>query len=89
MIPPINGAAKNNHSCDKADVPTKIAGPKLLAGLTEVPVIGIPIIWMKANEKPIGIPANPSGANLLVEPKIIKINKAVKITSAIKQEISE
>ena len=40
---PINGAMINSHTCDRASLPSNIAGPKLLAGLTLVPVKGIPI----------------------------------------------
>ena len=37
--PPMNGPATNTHTQDKAaGSPHKIAGPKLRAGFTEVPV---------------------------------------------------
>ena len=42
--PPAIGATINNHSCCKAIPPAKSAGPKLRAGFTEVPVIGITTI---------------------------------------------
>lgn len=40
--PPAMGAKMNTYSCDKASPPAKRAGPKLRAGLTEVPVNGMP-----------------------------------------------
>ena len=40
-IAPAIGAAKNNHNWDNAFPWANIAGPKLRAGFTEVPVIGI------------------------------------------------
>ncbi len=40
-MPPTNGATTNNHNCDNALPPAKTAGPKLRAGFTEVPVIGM------------------------------------------------
>ena len=36
--PPTSGATMNTHTLVNASPPAKIAGPKLLAGLTEVPV---------------------------------------------------
>jgi hypothetical protein len=45
-----------------------MAGPKLLAGFTEVPVTGIPTRWIKTRLNPIDIPAKPLGAFSLVEP---------------------
>ena len=43
---PIHGPAINTHTCPKAvtspAIPLTMAGPKLLAGLTLVPVNGIP-----------------------------------------------
>ena len=43
MSPPTMGATQNNQSWLKAVPPTTTAGPKLLAGFTDVPVIGIPM----------------------------------------------
>jgi len=40
-IAPNIGATKNNHNCERAFPPANNAGPKLRAGFTEVPVIGI------------------------------------------------
>ena len=41
-IDPTKGATINNHSSCNAQPPTKIAGPMLRAGLTEVLVMGMP-----------------------------------------------
>lgn len=38
---PTIGASQNNHNCEIAHPPTNIAGPVLLAGLTDVLVTGI------------------------------------------------
>jgi hypothetical protein len=40
--PPIIGATQKSQSWVRAVPPTIIAGPKLLAGFTDVPVTGIP-----------------------------------------------
>ena len=42
---PTNGAAINNHTWDKASPPRNTAGDKLRAGLTDVPVNGMPMQW--------------------------------------------
>jgi len=42
--PPIRGATMNTHTLESASPPTRIAGPKLLAGLTDVPVNEMPRI---------------------------------------------
>ena len=39
----MSGAMMNNHNWLSASPPTNRAGPMLRAGLTEVPVSGIPI----------------------------------------------
>ena len=70
MSAPMIGATINTHSCARAVPPATSAGPRLRAGFTEVPVIGIPTIWIMARENPIAIPAKPAGAFLLVAPKI-------------------
>ncbi len=63
MIPaitaPINGATINIHSCARAAPPTKMAGPRLRAGFTEVPVIGMPTRWTSVRVRPIARPAKP------------------------------
>ena len=40
--PPINGATIKIHNSDNAEPPAKTAGAMLRAGLTEVPVKGMP-----------------------------------------------
>ena len=72
-----------------ASPPIIIAGPKLLAGFTDVPMIGIPTIWIKTNAKPIEIPANPFGTYALVDAKITKINIPTRTSSTIKQATRE
>jgi len=56
------GATQKSQSWDRAQPPTKIAGPVLLAGLTEVLVTGMLIRWISVNARPIAMPANPTGA---------------------------
>ena len=41
------GATQKSQSWDRAQPPTKIAGPVLLAGLTEVLVTAMLIKWMR------------------------------------------
>ena len=86
---PITGATINIQICAMAVPPTMSAGPRLRAGFTDVPVIGMPTIWIMASANPIGMPANPAGAVLLVAPKmtIRKIN--VRTTSTINPDIME
>jgi hypothetical protein len=67
---PMTGATINTQSCASAVPPATRAGPRLRAGFTDVPVIGMPTIWMPASANPIGIPADPAGAFLLVTPKM-------------------
>ena len=59
---PTRGATTNIHSWDSAAPPSKIAGPILLAGLTDVPVIGMQTMWIITRESPIASPAKfPAG----------------------------
>ena len=44
------------------------AGPRLLAGFTEVPVTGMLTRWISTRLNPIVMPAKPLGVLLLVEP---------------------
>ena len=67
--PPASGATMNSHSWDRALPPSKIAGPMLLAGLTEVPVIGMQTMWMSTRVRPMASPAKlPAPFLLSVEP---------------------
>ena len=54
---PMMGATKNSQSCESALPPEKIAGPRLLAGFTEVPVTGIATRWISIRVTPIANPA--------------------------------
>jgi len=84
-----NRATIKNHTCEIAAPPTKTAGPKLRAGLTEVPSTGMPTRWIKTSLKPMAIQANPLDASLCVAPKMTKRNSAVNTISKIKQENRE
>lgn len=86
MSPPIMGAIQNSQSWLRAVPPTMTAGPRLLAGFTDVPVIGMPTRWMRTRLKPIGIPAKPFGTFSLVEPKITRRKMKVNATSAMNPE---
>jgi hypothetical protein len=46
-IAPTTGATMNSHNWPQAFPPANKAGPKLRAGLTEVPVMGMATRWMK------------------------------------------
>src|SRR5262245_5031028 len=58
------------------------AGPVLRAGLTDVPVIGIPIRRISVRPKPLAMGANPAGARLSVAPSIMSRKKNVRTVSA-------
>ena len=45
------------HSWRRASPPTNSAGPMLLAGLTDVPSIGIPMRWTSVRARPMTRPA--------------------------------
>ncbi len=83
------GAAKNSQSWLRAVPPTNRAGPKLLAGFTEVPVMGMLTKCISTKLNPMEMPAKPLGALSLVEPKITSKNMKVKTTSAAKAETIE
>ena len=55
------------------------AGAKLRAGLTEVPVNGIPMMCTNAKVKPITIPATVAFSVFLVTPRTVNTNTKVKI----------
>ena len=56
---PISGAIQNSQSCASAQPPTKIAGPVLRAGFTEVLVTGMLIRWIRVSPRPMAIGAKP------------------------------
>ena len=68
---PTNGATINTQTCFNASPPKKIAGAKLLAGFTDVPVKGIPIICTNAKVNPITIPATEPFFSSDVTPNIV------------------
>ena len=68
MKAPIIGANQNSQSWFKAVPPTKTAGPKLLAGFTDVPVTGMTTRWIRTRLSRMGMPANHLGTFSLVEP---------------------
>ena len=65
-IAPKIGATMKSHSCAKASPQTNTAGPKLRAGLTDVPVTGIPTMCITARAIPMAKPPNPLAASALV-----------------------
>src|SRR5690606_40256992 len=85
---PAMGATMKSQSCCNAIPPAKSAGPKLRAGFTEVPVIGITTICIKANEIPMASPAIIGEVCLdAVAPKITIKKRKVKTNSAISAEV--
>ena len=68
---PTKGATINTQTWVRAVPPTNIAGAKLLAGLTLVPVKGIPIMCTNAKVNPITIPATEDFDSSEVTPKIV------------------
>ena len=53
-MPPRIGATQNIQSCANAQPPTKIAGPVLRAGFTEVLVTGMPTRWIRVSAEADG-----------------------------------
>ena len=85
MVAPTNGAKINTQTWDKAFPPRKIAGDKLLAGLTDVPVRLIPIRCTNVRVNPITIPATDDLVSSLVTPRIVYTNTNVNTHSVIKE----
>jgi hypothetical protein len=86
---PIIGATINTQTCASAVPPTS-AGPRLRAGFTDVPVIGVPSHMDHSKRKTVrDSPAKPAGAFLLVAPKITIREINVRTTSAMKPEARE
>ena len=73
----------NTHSSFKDEPPVKMAGPKERAGLTEVPVIGIPTKWTAARAKPMVKPAKPTFSDLVTN-KMTPTKMKVRTTSVMK-----
>lgn len=82
---PIRGAAMNSQTCViGTEFPTNElikAGPKLLAGFTDVPVSGIPKICTRVKVKPITRPAIELFSLFDVTPKTAITNTKVKMIS--------
>src|ERR1700685_3502021 len=83
------GAAQNSHNCPTAPPPTKIAGPVLRAGLTEVFVTGMEIRWISVRHIPMAMGAKPLGARSSVEPNITSRKNSESTSSATKHAIKE
>ena len=47
----------NSHTCSRASSPTNTAGPSERAGLTDVPVSGMPIRCTTTSAMPMATPA--------------------------------
>ncbi len=62
----------NTHSWRRASPPTNSAGPMLLAGLTEVPSIGMPRRWTSVRARPITRPATKALLARLVTARITR-----------------
>ena len=62
---PTIGATQKSHSCESAQPPTKIAGPVLRAGFTDVLVTGMLTRWISVSARPIGMPGE-AGRRALV-----------------------
>lgn len=68
MMPPMIGITQKNHNWSTAQPCWNKATPVERAGFTEVLVTGMLIRWISVSEKPIAMPAKPTGALLWVAP---------------------
>ena len=82
MIAPRIGATQKSQSWLSAQPLTKIAGPVLRAGLTEVLVMGMLMRWISVRQRPMAMGAKPLGARSSVAPRMTRRKKAVRSTSA-------
>ena len=79
----MKGATMKSHSWQSAVPPAKSAGPKLRAGFTEVPVMGMQTICTNTSVRPMASPARfPAPFSLSVEPSTTNTKMNVKTTSA-------
>jgi hypothetical protein len=53
IIASMTGATINNKSWERSVPPAISAGPRLRAGFTDVPVMGMLTIWIIARERPV------------------------------------
>ena len=81
---PTMGATKKSQSWERALPPEIRAGPRLRAGLTEVPVTGIVTRWISIRVTPMANPAMALFPNLEVVPKITKMKRKVMTVSITK-----
>jgi len=65
------------------------AGPRLRAGFTDVPVMGMPTMWIRTRLKPMDRPAKPFGTLSLVEPWMTRQRRNVRMTSAMRADCKE
>src|SRR5437764_607630 len=79
--PPTSGATMNSHTCDSALCPTMTAGARLRAGLTDVPVSGMPIKCTIVRATPIARPAGPGEPTRLVATSTTVTKMKVSTTS--------
>ncbi len=87
--PPSSGATMKSHTCDSALSPTISAGPRLRAGLTEVPVSGIPIRCTTVSASPMARPAKPGEPTRLVAISTTSTQTNVSTTSVTKADQAE
>ena len=80
---PTSGATMNSQSWLSARPPSMMAGPILLAGFTDVPVIGIHTMCISASVSPIASPAMfPAPFFSSVAPNTTSTNMKVNTASA-------
>ena len=61
----------NSQTWPSGAEPANSAGPIERAGFTEVFVTGIDTRWIRVRPRPIAIGANPLGARVSVEPRMM------------------
>jgi hypothetical protein len=78
---PTSGAMRNSQSWLSAWPPTSTAGPKLRAGFTDAPSMGIPMMLTRASARPTTMPATGALASLRVAARTTSTNTEVRTTS--------
>ncbi len=71
----------NSHTCDSAVPPSNRAGPNERAGLTEVPVSGMPTRCTAVSARPMARPARAGVATFSVTSRMTRTNAAVSTAS--------
>ncbi len=74
----------NSHTWLRAVPPTTRAGPRLRAGFTEVPVIGMPTRWTTVSVSPMAMAAVAALAVAEVTRRTMKTKRAVRMISKMK-----